>query len=52
MSAIDANANGPVKPDVLLESGGSISSFGVDEDGELYVTDIGTGEVLKVVDAR
>ena len=50
--AIDANANGPVKPDVLLESGGSISSFGVDEDGELYVTDISSGEVLQVTDPR
>jgi hypothetical protein len=27
----------------------ALSSFGLDEDGELYITDIGAGEVLKVV---
>ena len=50
--AIDAGANGPVEPAVLSESGRSISSFGVDEDGELYVTDMGSGEVLQLVDSR
>ena len=34
---------------LLNESGLSISSFGQDENGELYVVDIGNGRVLKVV---
>ena len=50
--AVGAHVAGPIEPAVLMESGRSISSFGVDEDGELYVTDIGAGEVLQVVDSR
>ncbi|MGZ8635837.1 MAG: PQQ-dependent sugar dehydrogenase [Actinomycetota bacterium] len=34
---------------VLLESGRAISSFGEDEAGELYVTDLAGGEVLRLV---
>jgi glucose/arabinose dehydrogenase len=37
------------RPAVLLETGRSISSFGQDEAGELYVTDHAGGEVLLVV---
>ncbi|HJR46026.1 MAG TPA: PQQ-dependent sugar dehydrogenase [Actinomycetota bacterium] len=48
---VDATARGPVEPNLLLASERPISSFGVDEDGELYVTDISSGEVLRVVDA-
>ncbi|MEA2652021.1 MAG: hypothetical protein QOI85_1742 [Chloroflexota bacterium] len=36
-------------PRVLLESGRSISSFGTDTDGELYLTDIGGGTVSRIV---
>ena len=47
--AIDAAAEGPVEPTLLFSSERALSSFGLDEDGELYVTDIGAGEVLRVV---
>ena len=36
-------------PRVLLETGQSISAFGTDEDGELYVTDIGAGVLSRIV---
>ena len=39
------------KPFVLLPSGRTISSFGEDEAGELYVTDLASGELLQVVAA-
>ena len=47
--AIDAAGDGPVAPTVVLESNASISSFGEDEAGELYATDLSTGELLHVV---
>lgn len=47
--AIDAAAPGPVEPTLLVSSDRALSSFGQDEEGELYVTDIGNGEVLRVV---
>jgi glucose/arabinose dehydrogenase len=39
------------KPVVLLPSGREISSFGEDEAGELYVTDLASGDLLQVVAA-
>jgi glucose/arabinose dehydrogenase len=39
----------PLAPRILLESGRSISSFGTDSDGELYLTDIGGGALLRIV---
>ena len=33
----------------LLESGRAVSSFGVDEAGELYLTDLGSGTLLRIV---
>jgi hypothetical protein len=36
---------------VLLDSGRSISSFGQGDDGTLYLTDIDSGEVYRVVAA-
>jgi glucose/arabinose dehydrogenase len=45
---IDAAANEVGEPRLVLESGRSISSFGEDEAGELYATDLGTGELLRV----
>ena len=46
---IDAAASGPVEPTLLMSTERALSSFGLDEDGELYITDIGAGEVLRVV---
>ncbi|MGH2381266.1 MAG: PQQ-dependent sugar dehydrogenase, partial [Candidatus Limnocylindria bacterium] len=36
-------------PRILLETGQSISSFGTDEEGELYVTDIRGGLLSRIV---
>jgi len=48
----DAEAPGDgsaLPPRILLETGRSISSFGADADGELYVTDIGGGLLSRIV---
>jgi glucose/arabinose dehydrogenase len=45
--AIDSTADEVREPTVVLESGRSISSFGEDSDGELYVTDLG-GALLRL----
>ena len=47
--AIDAAADAPVEPTLLFSSERALSSFGLDEEGELYVTDIGAGEILRLV---
>ena len=47
---IDAAAQEVREPRLVLESGRSISSFGEDEAGEVYVTDL-EGELLRVVAA-
>lgn len=46
---IDAAVDGPTKPVIALESGATISSFGEDEAGELYATDLSSGELLHVI---
>lgn len=46
---IDARSRSFAEPVVLMQSGLSISSFGLDEDGELYLTDLSGGRVLQVV---
>jgi glucose/arabinose dehydrogenase len=46
---IDAAAQEVRDPRLVLESGRSISSFGEDEAGEVYATDIRAGELLRVV---
>jgi glucose/arabinose dehydrogenase len=46
---IDARASNFTTPQELLESGLSISSFGLDEEGELYLTDLSEGGLYKVV---
>ena len=48
--AFPAAATQRQEPIEMVASGMSISSFGLDEDGELYVTDLGGGRVLKVTD--
>jgi hypothetical protein len=42
------NAANPGAPVLLLESGLSLSSFGEDEAGELYVTDLRGGTVQQI----
>jgi glucose/arabinose dehydrogenase len=46
---IDAAKDGPAEPVLALESGATISSFGEDEQGEVYATDLASGELLRVV---
>ena len=46
---IDARTRNFTDPVELMQSGLSISSFGLDEDGELYLTDLNGGRVLQVV---
>jgi glucose/arabinose dehydrogenase len=48
--AIDPAASKVDEPTIVLESGRSISSFGEDEGGEVYVADL-EGELLRVVAA-
>lgn len=39
------------EPDLILASGHSISSIGLDEDGAVLMTDLGGGQLLRVVSA-
>jgi glucose/arabinose dehydrogenase len=45
-ASVDGSVLGPR---VLLESGGSISSFGEDGDGELYLADHASGTIYRIV---
>ncbi len=47
--AIDATTRGFTEPVELMASDLSISSFGLDEAGELYLTDLAGGDLLRVV---
>jgi hypothetical protein len=47
--AVNAAGSASQSPRLLLSSGRSISSFGQGDDGSLYLTDIGSGEVYKLV---
>jgi glucose/arabinose dehydrogenase len=47
--SVDGRNPGARAPTVMLETGRAISSFGEDESGELYVTDLAQGEVLRIV---
>jgi glucose/arabinose dehydrogenase len=49
--AIDPDSDGPVEPALVGETGATVSSFGEDEAGEMYVTDISSGELLRVTAA-
>jgi glucose/arabinose dehydrogenase len=49
--ALDASAGSTRSPRMVLESNHSVSSFGLDEEGELYLTDISSGEIFQVVEA-
>ena len=47
--AIDSTDDGAQQPTVLLETGSSISAIGTGEDGEVYLTDLARGSVLRLV---
>ncbi|HSS36354.1 MAG TPA: PQQ-dependent sugar dehydrogenase, partial [Patescibacteria group bacterium] len=47
--ALDAAKDGPQTARLVLGSGTTISSFGEDEAGRLYVTDLGSGDLLRIV---
>jgi hypothetical protein len=49
---LDATRASPSQPVELLNTDRALSSFGVDRAGELYVTDLAAGELLRVVDRR
>ena len=49
--AIDAGLGGQQVPVKLLETGRSISSIGTDDAGEVYLTDLRRGELLRLVPA-
>jgi hypothetical protein len=38
-------------PRVLLETGANVTSFGVDRDGELYLVDVASGTLYRIVAA-
>ncbi|MGI8658628.1 MAG: PQQ-dependent sugar dehydrogenase [Candidatus Limnocylindria bacterium] len=45
----DASASEVVTPTTLLETGASITAIGSDDAGELYVADVGSGTVSRIV---
>jgi glucose/arabinose dehydrogenase len=47
--ALRAHGSSPQKPVLMADTSLSISSFGEGQDGTLYVTDIGSGDVWAVV---
>ncbi len=49
--AIDAGLDAQQAPFTLLETGRSISSIGTDETGEIVLTDLGGGELLRLLPA-
>jgi glucose/arabinose dehydrogenase len=49
--AIDATLDEEQAPFVLAETGRSISSIGIDGTGEIVLTDLGGGELLRLVSA-
>jgi glucose/arabinose dehydrogenase len=50
--AIDPSGDALRKPTVVREGPGSLSSFGEDEAGELFATDLAGGTLLRVVGRR
>ena len=49
--AIDAASHAAQAPVTLLETGATVSSIGTGEDGEVYLTDLGQGRVLRLAPA-
>ena len=46
---LDPTSNGPVDAPPVAQTGRQISAIGEDEAGELYATDLGSGELLHIV---
>jgi len=46
---LDPTNDGPLDGRLVAETGRGISAIGEDEAGELYVTDLGSGELLRIV---
>jgi len=46
---LDADTEGRQEPTIVMESGRSISSIARGPDGELYATDLGSGELLRII---
>jgi glucose/arabinose dehydrogenase len=46
---LDPTTDGPVDAPPVVDTGRSISAIGEDEAGELYATDLGAGELLRIV---
>ncbi len=49
---LDAAGPSPQKPTEILSTEHAISSFGENEAGEIFVTDLSSGEILQVTSAR
>jgi glucose/arabinose dehydrogenase len=47
--ALDSTAGGPQAPAVLLETKAQVTSVVAAEDGEVYLTDLGSGRLLRLV---
>jgi len=50
--ALDSTVDGFKRPTELLDTDHAISSFGESEEGELFLTDLASGRILRVVAAR
>lgn len=50
--ALTSDENGKLTPVTILQSGYNIGHFGQDKQGELYVIDFGSGQILKLVAAQ
>jgi glucose/arabinose dehydrogenase len=48
---IDPSGDGRKEPNLLLESGRTISSIGAGDDGTVYMTDLSGGELVRVVES-
>jgi len=48
-SDVEPAAGTAVAPRVLLETGAQVSSFGEDADGELYLTDLASGTIYRII---
>lgn len=46
---VDAGIEGRQEPIVVMDSGRTISAIAPGPDGELYATDLGTGELLRII---